>query len=72
MVFHSPPGMTGCEAAQQLRSQPEFGALVLAAVTGYGQDEDRRRSKEAGFNHHLTKPPDPEKLEALVASQPSS
>ncbi len=66
------PGMTGYEVAQQLRSQPEFGALVLAAMTGYGQDEDKRRSREAGFDHHLTKPLDPEKLEALVASSPSN
>ena len=62
------PGMTGYEVARQLRADPNFGSLVLAAMTGYGQDEDRRRSKEAGFDHHLTKPIDPHKLEALVAS----
>jgi PAS domain S-box-containing protein len=66
------PGISGYEVAQQLRSQPEFGALLLAAMTGYGQDEDRRRSREAGFDHHLTKPLDPEKLEALIASWQSS
>jgi CheY-like chemotaxis protein len=39
----------------------------LVAVTGYGQDEDRRRSQEAGFDYHLTKPVDPEALQAFVA-----
>jgi CheY-like chemotaxis protein len=40
---------------------------MLVALTGWGQDEDKRRSKEAGFDHHLTKPPDPEVLERLIA-----
>jgi PAS domain S-box-containing protein len=62
------PGMTGYEVAKQLRAQPEFKSLLLAAMTGYGQDEDRRRSREAGFDLHLTKPLDPLKLEAVVAS----
>jgi PAS domain S-box-containing protein len=62
------PGMTGYEVAEQLRAQPEFESLVLAAMTGYGQDQDRRRSREAGFDLHLTKPLDPLKLEAVVAS----
>ena len=66
------PGLTGYEVAKQLRAQPEFESLVLAAMTGYGQDEDRRRSREAGFDLHLTKPLDPQKLEALVASPQSS
>jgi PAS domain S-box-containing protein len=62
------PGMTGYEVAKQLRAQPEFESLLLAAMTGYGQDEDKRRSKEAGFDLHLTKPLDPHKLEAIIAS----
>ena len=62
------PGMTGYEVAKHLRSQPALDSLVLAAMTGYGQDEDRQRSQEAGFNFHLTKPLDPSKLEALVGS----
>jgi DNA-binding response OmpR family regulator len=41
---------------------------VLAAVTGYGQDEDRVRSREAGFDHHLVKPVDLELLQGLLAS----
>ncbi|HJQ80870.1 MAG TPA: response regulator, partial [Lacipirellulaceae bacterium] len=62
------PGMSGYEVAKQLRAEPEFQSLVITALTGYGQAEDRRRSQEAGFNHHLTKPPDPFALAALLKS----
>jgi CheY-like chemotaxis protein len=62
------PGMTGYEVAQQLRAQLEFPPLLLAAMTGYGQDEDKRRARAAGFDLHLTKPLDPAKLEAVVAA----
>ncbi len=54
------PGMSGYQVAKQLRRQPEFAKTVLVAVTGYGQEEDRRRSREAGFNHHLVKPVAPD------------
>ncbi len=50
------PGMDGYEVARRLRS--EHDGILLVALTGYGQDEDRRRSKEAGFDHHLVKPVD--------------
>lgn len=62
------PGMSGYEVAKQLRAEHEFESLVITALTGYGQAEDRRRSREAGFNHHLTKPPDPAILAALLKS----
>jgi PAS domain S-box-containing protein len=62
------PGMSGYEVAERLREQPEFKRVPLVAVTGYGQDEDRRRSKEVGFDHHLTKPVDPSALQAFVAA----
>ncbi len=62
------PGLTGYEVVEQLRAQSEFEGLVVAAMTGYGQYEDRRRSQEAGFDFHLTKPVDPDILEAFVAS----
>lgn len=52
------PGMDGYEVAAEIRRQPQFADLLLVALTGWGQDEDRRRSSEAGFDHHLTKPPD--------------
>jgi PAS domain S-box-containing protein len=50
------PGMSGYQVAKQMRQQPEFAKTTLVAVTGYGQEEDRRRSREAGFNQHLVKP----------------
>jgi PAS domain S-box-containing protein len=62
------PGMSGYDVAKELRAQPEFSSLVITALTGYGQPDDRRRSREAGFNHHLTKPPDPEMLAELLQS----
>jgi CheY-like chemotaxis protein len=50
------PGMNGIEAAKKIR-QLEWGkAVFLVAVTGWGQDEDKRKTREAGFNHHLVKP----------------
>jgi PAS domain S-box-containing protein len=65
------PGMTGYEVAQQLRAQPNLESVVLAAMTGYGQEEDRRRSKAAGFNHHLVKPLDPLTLQSLLTGPTS-
>lgn len=60
------PGMDGYEAARRIRDL--LGRrVVLVALTGWGQDEDKRRSREAGFDHHLTKPPEPEILERLIA-----
>lgn len=52
------PRMSGFEAARWVRQQPWGKDTVLIAVTGWGQDEDRRRSREAGFDVHLTKPVD--------------
>jgi signal transduction histidine kinase len=60
------PGMTGFEVAAQLRRDPATASAQLIAVTGYGRDEDRRRSKEAGFDLHLTKPVDPAQLRRLL------
>ncbi|MBA4105223.1 MAG: hybrid sensor histidine kinase/response regulator [Pirellula sp.] len=62
------PGMNGYEVAKQMRAEREFDAVIITALTGYGQSEDRLRSSEAGFNHHMTKPPDPAALAALLAS----
>ena len=61
------PGMDGYEAARRIREQPGLGKTVLAALTGWGQQEDRRRTAEAGFDHHLVKPPEPKLLEELLA-----
>jgi CheY-like chemotaxis protein/anti-sigma regulatory factor (Ser/Thr protein kinase) len=61
-------GMDGYEVARRIRSEPELAALTLIALTGWGQDEDRRRSHSAGFDHHLTKPADVLALQHLLAS----
>ena len=50
------PKLNGYEAAEQIRRQSKGPDLTLIALTGWGQEEDRRRAREAGFTHHLTKP----------------
>ncbi len=62
------PSLSGYEVAGQLRTYPETQHAVLIALTGYGQPEDRRKAMEAGFDHHLVKPVDLEKLEKLIDS----
>jgi CheY-like chemotaxis protein len=62
------PGMDGYEVARRMRQQPGTEKIMLAALTGWGQQEDRRRTSEAGFDHHLVKPPETESLERLLAS----
>jgi CheY-like chemotaxis protein len=61
------PGMNGYEVARSLRREHWGRGLRLIAVTGWGQDEDKRRATAAGFDSHLTKPFEPDHLEALVA-----
>lgn len=63
------PGMDGYEVARRLRREPGFTATTIIAISGYGQDEDRRRSREAGFDHHLVKPIEPPALMALLADE---
>ncbi|MFL5342562.1 MAG: PAS domain S-box protein [Gemmataceae bacterium] len=60
------PGMSGYDVARQLRQKSTFEKTLLVAVTGYGQDEDRRRSHEAGFDVHLVKPADAQQLRQLL------
>ncbi|WAK03413.1 hybrid sensor histidine kinase/response regulator [Methylobacter sp. YRD-M1] len=62
------PDLDGYEVARRLRTLPETREAVLVALTGYGQTEDRERSRSAGFNHHLLKPVNFEKLSDLLAS----
>lgn len=64
------PGMDGYEVARRIRQTPGLGNVVLAALTGWGQREDRRRTAEAGFDHHLVKPPAPDALEKLLTQSP--
>jgi two-component system CheB/CheR fusion protein len=61
------PGMDGYEVARRLRQEPGLGSVLLVALTGYGQEQDRRRSREAAIDHHLVKPVDPQALRALLA-----
>ena len=62
------PEMDGYEVARRLRRAPGLEGVLLLALTGYGRDEDRRRAFEAGFDHHLTKPADPEELRRLLSA----
>jgi len=62
------PGMSGYEVARELRKQPGGRKAKLIALTGYGQEEDQRKSREAGFDHHLTKPVDYDALASLIDS----
>jgi CheY-like chemotaxis protein len=60
------PGMDGYEVAVRLREIAETRASCIIALTGYGQPADRARARAAGFDHHLTKPADPDELLGLV------
>jgi signal transduction histidine kinase len=59
-------GFDGCELAQRLRMVPEAKSTMLVALTGYGRPEDVERAHAAGFDHHATKPIDPETLTAIL------
>ncbi len=61
------PGMNGLEVCRHLRELPEGSQMLIVAMTGYGQMEDRAQSKEAGFNAHLVKPVDLETLQEMLA-----
>jgi len=61
------PGMDGYEVARRVRHDPALRHLVLVALTGYGRDEDKQKTKAAGFDHHLVKPVDPDVLLGLVS-----
>jgi len=60
------PEMDGHQVARAIRALPDWRALTLVAMTGWGQDEDRRKSQQAGFDHHLIKPLDVRALEAFL------
>ena len=65
------PKLDGYEVARRIRAQPWGQRITLVALTGWGQDSDRRRSQEAGFDSHLVKPLDLDKLTELLAALPS-
>lgn len=66
------PEMDGYEVACRLRGYSETATTVLVALTGYGQDSDRRRAFEAGFDHHMVKPPNIDSLENVLLALPAS
>jgi PAS domain S-box-containing protein len=61
------PGVDGYEVARRLRQNKELGKIYLVAVSGYGQEQDKRRALEAGFNAHFAKPVDFKKLQHLLS-----
>lgn len=66
------PGMDGYELAQRIRRDPDCDRVVLVALTGYGQEEDRRRALASGFSHHLVKPVGLQSLEQLLIELPAA
>jgi PAS domain S-box-containing protein len=64
------PGMSGYEVARCIRATPRGTTTLLVALTGWGQEKDRRESRAAGFDHHLTKPIEPAAVTELVARMP--
>jgi signal transduction histidine kinase/DNA-binding response OmpR family regulator len=62
------PGMDGYQLAERLRAVPENRRMLLVAVSGYGQEEDRARSRAAGFDYHVVKPIDPDALTRLLGT----
>ena len=61
------PGMNGYEVARRLRTNPDLKAAHLIALTGWGTEEDQRKSRDAGFDAHLTKPVEPAAVDDVLA-----
>jgi CheY-like chemotaxis protein len=61
------PEMDGYELARKIRTSSHEG-MLLVALTGWGQDDDHRKSRAAGFDHHLVKPPDIERLRDILTT----
>jgi CheY-like chemotaxis protein len=64
------PRLSGYDVARRIRQQPGGDAVTLIAITGWGQEEDRRQSEQSGFDLHLVKPVDPIALLKLLAELP--
>jgi CheY-like chemotaxis protein len=65
------PKLDGYAVAEAIRREPWGGNILLLALTGWGQNDDKRRALEAGFDHHLTKPVDLDQVNALIAENQS-
>jgi len=63
------PGLNGYEIARRFREEPDSSDVMLVALTGYGTPDARERSRQAGFDHHLIKPVDPEALEEILRAK---
>jgi CheY-like chemotaxis protein len=66
-----PGGLNGYEVAAEIRRDPRLRRVYLVAVTGYGQDEDRREAQLAGFDFHVTKPASRQQLQQILADRPN-
>ena len=66
------PDMHGYEVARRIRASAGFSGVLLIALTGWGQEHDQRQSRAAGFDHHVVKPPDINRLRELLTSERSS
>ena len=62
------PRLNGLEACRRIRERPWARDVLIVALTGWGQDDDRRRTSQAGFDAHLVKPADPEAIVKLLGS----
>jgi CheY-like chemotaxis protein len=60
------PGITGDQVAREIRREPWGANVLMVAVTGWGQAEDKERASAAGFDYHLTKPVDVDRMEKLL------
>jgi PAS domain S-box-containing protein len=65
------PGLSGYDVAERLQGRPEAEGVMLVAMTGWGNEEDVRRSRESGFTHHLVKPVDLDVLRDLILASPT-
>jgi CheY-like chemotaxis protein len=66
------PGLNGYDAARRIREQDWGKSMVLVALTGWGQEDDKRKALQAGFDHHFTKPVDPREIERLLQRDAAS
>lgn len=64
------PGVDGYEACRRIRSTAAGDRITIVALTGWGMDDDRRRSEEVGFDHHFVKPVDTDELAKVLETSP--